>query len=338
MSSHGGLNFYIGNNPQADGTYSGVPGITPNIAGQQDDAKRVAEHAEGRPLADGDVSAHFYARGSRGSARNRPQPRGSFCASSTTHSAASHLSVELQLPVFRLRRALVAALPGRRSLVLIPVGLDRTDRRSPRRPEIRLLDLGVLHSAVRAVSRPLLRLGTLPLPLLVPLSIGAGAAVDRVFGMVRRSEWRHALAWLGAAAVLVIVVNWPLGLDDGRAEARVRTAERLVQHARYHEAEQWTERALKGHPLPATVHFRVGRAFLAGRRLDAALEHLQQAATLDPSRSEISYALGQALLDAGRPAEAVPHLRRALSAGIRPDRRDSISPDRWPQPATEPAH
>ena len=74
------------------------------------------------------------------------------------------------------------------------------------------------------------------------------------------------------AAVLVIVVNWPLGLDDGRAEARVRMAERLVQHARYLEAEQWTERALEGHPLPATVHFRVGRAFLAGRRLDAALE------------------------------------------------------------------
>ena len=45
-----------------------------------------------------------------------------------------------------------------------------------------------------------------------------------------------------------IVVNWPLGLDDGRAEARVRMAERLVQHARYLEAEQWTERALEGHP------------------------------------------------------------------------------------------
>ena len=57
------------------------------------------------------------------------------------------------------------------------------------------------------------------------------------------------------------------------------------------------DRAGAGRPsLPATVHFRVGRAFLAGRRLDAALEHLQRAAKLDPSRSEISYALGQALL------------------------------------------
>ena len=65
VSSHGGLNFYIGNNPQADGTYSGVPGITPNIAGQQEDARRVAEHAEGRPLSDGEVSAHFYGQWDR---------------------------------------------------------------------------------------------------------------------------------------------------------------------------------------------------------------------------------------------------------------------------------
>ncbi|MBA3295447.1 MAG: tetratricopeptide repeat protein, partial [Acidobacteria bacterium] len=32
-----------------------------------------------------------------------------------------------------------------------------------------------------------------------------------------------------------------------------------------------------------------------------------------------SYALGQALVDAGRPSDAIPHLRRALTAGVRPD-------------------
>src|SRR5439155_19428941 len=41
IASHGGLNFYIGNNAQADGTYHHVPGIRPTIAGQQEDAPRV---------------------------------------------------------------------------------------------------------------------------------------------------------------------------------------------------------------------------------------------------------------------------------------------------------
>src|SRR5512140_2360688 len=35
MPSHGGLNFYIGNNSEADGTYHAIPGITPDIGGQQ---------------------------------------------------------------------------------------------------------------------------------------------------------------------------------------------------------------------------------------------------------------------------------------------------------------
>jgi 4-amino-4-deoxy-L-arabinose transferase-like glycosyltransferase len=43
VPSHGGLNFYIGNNPEADGTYHSVPGIMPAIEGQARDARVLAE-------------------------------------------------------------------------------------------------------------------------------------------------------------------------------------------------------------------------------------------------------------------------------------------------------
>ncbi|MGH9366510.1 MAG: glycosyltransferase family 39 protein, partial [Thermoanaerobaculia bacterium] len=59
ISSHGGLNFYIGNRAGADGTYRRIPGITPDIAGQAGDAQRVAEAARGRSLTAGEVSAYF---------------------------------------------------------------------------------------------------------------------------------------------------------------------------------------------------------------------------------------------------------------------------------------
>ena len=64
ITAHGGLNFFIGNNASADGTYSAVEGITPSIRGQVRDARRVAEAATaaGRPLSEGDVSGYFYAR------------------------------------------------------------------------------------------------------------------------------------------------------------------------------------------------------------------------------------------------------------------------------------
>jgi tetratricopeptide (TPR) repeat protein len=46
---------------------------------------------------------------------------------------------------------------------------------------------------------------------------------------------------------------------------------------------------------------------------------LERARGLEPARGEIQLALGQALFDAGRPAEAVPHLQAAWEAHVRPE-------------------
>jgi 4-amino-4-deoxy-L-arabinose transferase-like glycosyltransferase len=61
-SSQGGVNFYIGNNPQADGTYQPiVPGKqTPEL--ERKEPARVAEQALGRPLSAGEVSSYWLGR------------------------------------------------------------------------------------------------------------------------------------------------------------------------------------------------------------------------------------------------------------------------------------
>jgi len=46
VSSHGGLNFYIGNNPNATGFYQNVPGVTPSIVGQ--DLRPLSSAVRGR--------------------------------------------------------------------------------------------------------------------------------------------------------------------------------------------------------------------------------------------------------------------------------------------------
>jgi len=319
VASHGGLNFYIGNNQQADGTYSGVAGITPNILGQQEDARRVAQQTAGRSLDDGEVSAHFY---DRGFSWIRAEPAAAarlFLRKVHYTFSSSHLSLNYSFPFFAYDAGSLLRFLLVGPWFLIPVGFvgliaaRPPDRRSDYLIWLSFIPLYALSVAMFFTSE------RYRLPLLVPLCIGAGATVERVFGLARRSEWPRALIWVGGSAALAIAVNWPLGLDDGRAEARVRMAERLVQADRYAESEQWTSRALEHHPTPGSVHFRVGRALLARRRVDSALPHLEQAARLDPERSETSFAFGQALVDAGRPGEAIPHLRRALDAGVRPD-------------------
>ena len=60
ISSHGGLNFFMGNHAGADGTYQRIEGITPSIAGQARDAQRIAEQAMGRKVSAGEASDYFY--------------------------------------------------------------------------------------------------------------------------------------------------------------------------------------------------------------------------------------------------------------------------------------
>jgi len=56
------------------------------------------------------------------------------------------------------------------------------------------------------------------LPLLVPLCTGAGAALDSIADAFTARRVRDAALLTSACVVLLAAANWPLGLDDARAE------------------------------------------------------------------------------------------------------------------------
>jgi hypothetical protein len=58
-----GIHFYIGNNLEADGTYTLVEGVRDDIVGHVVDARRVAEAEAGRALSPFEVSAHWLRKG-----------------------------------------------------------------------------------------------------------------------------------------------------------------------------------------------------------------------------------------------------------------------------------
>ena len=122
-SSHGGLNFYIGNNAEADGTYHHVPGITPNIQGQQEDARRVAEAAVGRKLDDGEVSAYFYGLGWSWMRCIRPTPRCCSRASCRFVFNAGYISLNYSYPFYAYDARTLLALLFVGPWLLLPLGL-----------------------------------------------------------------------------------------------------------------------------------------------------------------------------------------------------------------------
>jgi tetratricopeptide (TPR) repeat protein len=175
------------------------------------------------------------------------------------------------------------------------------------------------------------------LPMLVPLCMGSGVAVDRIRSLLRlkaeastkkprgfhlavEGRWLQPEVFAVVAIIpLAVLVNWPVHVDDGRAEERTRIAEAMVAADKYDEAEAWVTKAEPDHPMPGLLHFRVARQYLLRHKPDRAIHHLQKSIQRDPSRPEVDYAYGEALIDAGRPADAIPHLQNALKAGVRVD-------------------
>ncbi|MFH0979970.1 MAG: glycosyltransferase family 39 protein [Planctomycetota bacterium] len=65
ISSQGGVNFYIGNNPQSDGVTAVVPGTPPDWWGGYYASIQKAEQAVGRPLQPSEVSQYYFGEGLR---------------------------------------------------------------------------------------------------------------------------------------------------------------------------------------------------------------------------------------------------------------------------------
>jgi tetratricopeptide (TPR) repeat protein len=318
VSSHGGLNFYIGNNPEADGTYHAVPGVTPAIEGQARDARRVAEAALGRSLNATEVSGYFYGRAL---AWIRTEPR---AAVVLLARKLAYLLNAVEVPLnygyayYRRDEATLLRVLVVGSWLLVPLGILGLVVRPPAADRVAwsawasfipVYGLSVAAFFVSARYR---------LPLLMPLAVGAAAAATRLAEWVRAGR-RGALAATGAALVaLSAVCWWDLGLDDGLGHER---SERVLHHLAAGRDDAARELLARTEPLldnPGLLYYRMGLVYGERGQPAQAASFFARALRADPGQPDVQMSLGQALLAAGQPAEAEPHLRAAREAGIAP--------------------
>ena len=321
-ASHGGLNFYIGNNAEADGSYRAVAGVTPDIKGQQEDTRRVAERAAGHALDDAAVSSYFYGLGWRWI---REQPRAAaalFARKIALVFSAKYLWLNYSYRFFAddertLLRAMVVG-----PWLLIPLGLVGglafLSRAAPATRSAFLIWASFVPIYAIAVASFYVS-DRYQLLILVPLCAGAGAALDALAAAAAERRWRSLLVPAAAIVTLLIAVNRPLAYDEGVGEERTRMAERLITLGRVDEAERWADRAVAAHRQPGVVHFRLGQRLVVASQPAAAIAHFQQALAADPNQPVVEYALGETLLEAERPRDAIAPLRRALEAGVHAD-------------------
>ena len=318
VSSHGGLNFYMGNSETATGFYSEVPGITPDIKGQARDARRVAELVLGRPLSDAETSDYFMDLALTWIREHPHQAARLFLKKLAYVFHAQHVALPYSFPFFAydLHTALRFYAVG--PWLLIPLGLvglavmfRQSEDRSNAMVWLAFVPIYAVSVAAFFVAE------RYRLPLMVPLCVGSGVALDAFATKVSARQWQSLLMPMLVFGALLGLANWTMPSRDDRWNEGLRMTQRLAILGRDAEAEVWVNRLSVNPPHPGEVQHKLGLQYLLANKIDLSLKYLNDAQRLDPGQADVEYALGQALLRAGRPADALPHLRRGFDAGTK---------------------
>ena len=304
-TSQFGSNFYIGNNPNADGTYASIRFGRGAPEFERIDAKEVAEQAVGRTLTASEVSS-YWTRRALGFITSEPiawlrltgrkillllnrsemldtEAEESYAEWSTPLAIlgwAGHFGLLVPLAVF----GAIAMWPDRRRLWVIYA-------------------LAITYAASVVMFFVFARYRYPLVPFLL-LFAAAGAWSIR----------NQRPAWVVAAAVAVLA-NWPV-LDSrlmmAITENNLGTA--LQERKRYDEAIAHHERAIAIQPGYAPAYNNLGAALKAAGRTSEAVDRYKQALELKPDFASASYNLANALLEQGQAGASAAGFREALKS------------------------
>ena len=190
VSSHGGLNFYVGNAEGATGFFRAVPGITPNITGQAEDARRVAERAVGRALTDSETSDYFFARTWDWMSAHPGEAAALMLKKLGFVFSAQHIALPHSYPFYAYdsNTALRYLVVG--PWLLIPLGLVGLVWATPRVARRDFVVWAAFVPAYAVAVAAFFVAERYRLPLLIPLCVGAGAAIDRTLTLLSEHRGR----------------------------------------------------------------------------------------------------------------------------------------------------
>ena len=317
-TSQFGSNFYIGNNPNADGTYASIRFGRGAPEFERLDAKEVAEESVGRTLSASEVSSFWTGRAL---AYITSEPlawlkltgrkiRLLFNRTEMLDTESQESYAEFSTP---LRIAGWFAHFG----LLMPLAIAGLIAAWPERRRLWIVHALALTYAASVVAFYVFARYRYPL---VPFLILFAAAP---FDSRVRDYAAHTLTqgnskkWRWAAIVVIVAIfsNWPVlspTLMMAITENNLGTA--LLERGLYDQAVVHNERAIALRPDYAPAYNNLGAALRAAGRLDDAVARYRQALELKPDFASASYNLANALLEQGKARDSAATFRRALES------------------------
>ncbi len=313
-TSQFGPNFFIGNNPQADGTYASLRFGRGAPEYERTDATELAEHALGRSLTPSEVSSYWTGRG-LDFIRDRPGAWFALMArkAALLVNATEMLDTEAQESHAEWSWPLrVGGLFGHFGVLgpLACIGLVLAWRHKAR--------VAVLYVMLAAYSLSVLLFYVfaryrLPLVPLLLLFAAEGVSALREWRRTARAE---AKAWVTAAvAATAVVCNWPiLSASTMKAITETNLAVALQTDGRTDAAAEHYKRAIALQPAYAPAYNNLGVMQRATGNIDEAIATYRQALLVKGDYPDAHYNLANALLAQNKPQEAADHFRIALQS------------------------
>jgi len=317
-TSQFGPNFYIGNNPSADGTYQSLRFGRGAPEYERQDATDLAERAVGRKLTPADVSSYWTGKAldfitARPLAWLKLMGRKVallWNATEMLDTESQEAHAEWSLPL-RLGGAI-----GHFG-ILVPLAVFGIIVTWPLRSRLWVFYAMTLTYAASVVVFYVFARYRYPLAPLLILFAAAGVVALPALVRARRERLRpsgRGGIWTIAAVVAsAVFANWPiLSPTLMRAITETNLGAALQSDGRPGEATVHYRRAIALRADYAPAYNNLATALRAQGLLGDAVATYERAISLRPEYPEAHYNLANALLDEGKPREAAEHFRLAL--------------------------
>jgi tetratricopeptide (TPR) repeat protein len=307
-TSQFGPNFYIGNNPNADGTYVSLRYGRGAPEYERQDATDIAQRAVGRTLSPGEVSSYWTDR-AVSYITSQPAAWAKLMARKfvllwnrteavDTESQETYADYSIPLAVLGWFGHFGVLVP----LALIGAWAAWPDRR-------RLAAFYVLTVAYAASVLMFYVFARYRFPLVPLLMLFAAQGVFTI-----RSVWRSPVL-IALAAAVAVFANWPvLSAASMQAVTENNLAVALQDDGRLDEAVEHYRRAIALDAAYAPAYNNLGAVQRLKGDADSAIASYERALAIQPGYVNAEYNLANVLMDKGRFDEAVKYFSAAAAA------------------------
>jgi len=280
LTSHAGMNLYIGNNDKADGMFKAPGWARSNIGGLQADAKTIAERELGRSLKSSEVSRHYTSK-AISFVKNNPdkflrllwRKLLIFLNKREIYDVAYYSVYREKIPLLRFP-FITFFLVGTLGLAGLFIALTAWKKVMPLYLFTFTYTLSILLYFVNSRYR---------VPFAIAMVLFSGFFISWFIEKIREKRFVKAGLSLILCAAIFPVVNMPIGTGDASAIGYTNLGSIYIKTGEYDNAIIALKQAITLDPSDAAPYNDIGYAYIMKEDYEKAEAYILDSLSKDPA-------------------------------------------------------